>query len=194
MGICEVAANTGGGMSVLRIFQAESAQVLSNTTDFDEIATLLHGIGLRFERWQTNQPLAEGATGESVIAAYQESVNKLMGEYGFEAADVVALGPDHADKVALRQKFLPEHNHTDFEVRFFVEGKGLFYIHQNEKVYAVMCEKGDLISVPANTPHWFDMGENPDFKCIRLFTSAEGWVANYTGLDISSRFPTFENF
>ena len=57
-----------------------------------------------------------------------------------------------------------------------------------------MCEQGDLISVPANTPHWFDMGEEPQFKCIRLFTTPEGWVANYTGNHIAAEFPTFENF
>jgi 1,2-dihydroxy-3-keto-5-methylthiopentene dioxygenase len=35
------------------------------------------------------------------------------------------------------------------------------------------------------------MGPQPDFKCIRLFTSPDGWVANFTGSDIASRFPRF---
>jgi len=74
-----------------------------------------------------------------------------------------------------------------------VDGQGQFYIHQNDKVYSVLCEQGDLISVPANTPHWFDMGPNPSFKCIRLFTTPEGWVANFTGSRIAQRFPRLEN-
>jgi 1,2-dihydroxy-3-keto-5-methylthiopentene dioxygenase len=57
-----------------------------------------------------------------------------------------------------------------------------------------LCERGDLIGVPDNTPHWFDMGENPMFCAIRLFTNPEGWVANFTGESISSRFPTYEQF
>jgi cupin superfamily acireductone dioxygenase involved in methionine salvage len=28
-------------------------------------------------------------------------------------------------------------------------------------VYAVLCKAGDLLSVPANTTHWFDMGTRP---------------------------------
>ena len=64
---------------------------------------------------------------------------------------------------------------TDFELRFFVDGRGLFYLHLGDKVYCVLCEQGDLISVPANTTHWFDMGANPRFKCIRFFTTPDGW-------------------
>ncbi|HSO84145.1 MAG TPA: cupin, partial [Thiocapsa sp.] len=81
---------------------------------------------------------------------------------------------------------------TEFEVRFFVEGSGLFYLHTNGRVYAVICEQGDLISVPDSTTHWFDMGPRPHFTAIRFFTNPEGWVANFTGSDIASRFPRFE--
>ena len=51
-----------------------------------------------------------------------------------------------------------------------------------------------LISVPANTRHWFDMGSNPNFKCIRLFTTADGWVGNFTGSEIAKTFPDFDTF
>ena len=108
--------------------------------------------------------------------------------------DVVSLQPDHPDKAAFRQKFLAEHTHDDFEVRFFVDGKGLFYLHVVGKVYHGLCEKGDLISVPANTTHWFDMGENPDFKCIRLFVIPDGWVGEFTGSEIAKQFTDFDSF
>jgi 1,2-dihydroxy-3-keto-5-methylthiopentene dioxygenase len=94
----------------------------------------------------------------------------------------------------MRQKFLSEHTHADFEVRFFVEGSGLFYLHVGDKVYTLLCEKGDLISVPANTTHWFDMGTKPYFKCIRFFTTPEGWVGNFTGSEIAKQFPDFDQY
>jgi 1,2-dihydroxy-3-keto-5-methylthiopentene dioxygenase len=77
-------------------------------------------------------------------------------------------------------------------VRFFVEGQGLFSIHKEGRVFSVLCEKGDLIAVPDGTPHWFDMGPQPRFTAIRLFTNTEGWVARPTQSDIASRFPRFE--
>ncbi|HYH99101.1 1,2-dihydroxy-3-keto-5-methylthiopentene dioxygenase, partial [Hyalangium sp.] len=111
-------------------------------------------------------------------------------EKGFRSVDVIKMVPDHPKKVELRNKFLSEHTHSEDEVRFFVEGQGLFNIHRQGKVYAVLCEKGDLIGVPDGTPHWFDMGPSPHFIAIRLFTSTEGWVAHFTGNDIAARFPS----
>lgn len=78
-------------------------------------------------------------------------------------------------------------------MRFFVDGHGLFYLHLGDEVYTVLCEKGDLISVPVGTAHWFDMRPNPRFRAVRLFTNPEGWLANFTGSDIAKRFPALEN-
>lgn len=176
-------------MSKLTIYPDNSTDVISQTTNHAEIARALAGIGVRFEQWQAETPLADDATQEQVLNAYRGDVDALKQEYGFQSADVVSLTPDHPDKKAFREKFLDEHTHSDFEVRFFVDGSGLFYLHVDGKVHAVLCERGDLISVPANTTHWFDMGENPFFKCIRLFTTPEGWVASFTGSDIARHYP-----
>lgn len=181
-------------MSLLRVYPESNAKISETFSKHDAIANKLHGIGVRFERWEALQPLAANSTDQEILAAYKTSVDKLIKEYDFKSCDVIALRPDHPNKAELRKKFLDEHVHTDFEVRFFVDGKGLFCIHANEQVFAILCEQGDLISVPANTKHWFDMGENPSFKCIRLFTTPEGWVANYTGDAIAKSFPTFDNF
>lgn len=160
--------------------------------DYAVIATRLQEIGVQFEQWQANKPLTANADQAAVMDAYQESIDKLNDQYGFQSVDVVSITPDNPDKAIFRKKFLAEHTHADFEVRFFVEGSGLFYLHVGNKVYMVLCEKGDLISVPANTTHWFDMGENPNFKCIRLFTTAEGWLGEFTGSDIATRLPDFD--
>lgn len=180
-------------MSSLTVYAADQSGEARVFTDGDAIQQELNKVGVVFERWSAGEPLAADADQDSIIAAYRDSVDRLMEQYGFQSVDVVSLTPDHPDRAALRSKFLDEHTHSEFEVRFFVEGQGLFYIHQNDRVYAVLCEKGDLISVPANTRHWFDMGPEPRFTCIRLFTNPEGWVAQYTGDAIASDFPRLEN-
>lgn len=178
-------------MSQLTIYTETDRHPTEVLIDGAEIGRRLSAIGVRFERWDAAYALTDSASQDDIIAAYQTQVDGLMQEYAFKSVDVVSLNPNHPDKTALRAKFLDEHTHSDFEVRFFVDGQGLFYIHTGGKVYGVLCEKGDLISVPANTPHWFDMGENPYFKCIRLFTTPEGWVAQYTGDTIASGYPQF---
>ena len=73
-------------------------------------------------------------------------------------------------------------------MRFFVEGGATFFLHAAGKVIALYGERGDLINVPAGAKHWFDTGATPDFTAIRLFTSAGGWQANFTGDPIAARF------
>ncbi|MGZ8159499.1 MAG: 1,2-dihydroxy-3-keto-5-methylthiopentene dioxygenase [Methylobacter sp.] len=181
-------------MSALTVYPDNQPQLGETITDFSAIQKQLNTIGAQFERWTANCELAADADQDAVLAAYSDSIERLTQQYGFQSVDVISLNPDHPDKAAFRQKFLAEHTHADFEVRFFIEGCGLFSLHVDGKVYAVLCEQGDLISVPANTAHWFDMGENPKFKCIRLFTKPDGWVADFTGSDIAKSFPTLDQY
>jgi len=181
-------------MSALSIYNEAGEPVEAVSRDYDTITTQLAQLGVQFERWQATRPLADDADQEAVLNAYQSSIDQLNEQYGFQSVDVVALRPDNPQKEQFRQKFLAEHTHADFEVRFFVDGSGLFYLHVNDKVYLVLCEKGDLISVPANTTHWFDMGKDPDFKCIRLFTTPDGWVGDFTGSGIARQFPDMDTF
>ena len=177
-------------MSRITICAADKPnQILEQTTDGARIAEILNGCGVRFERWQATHVLAYDASQEDILDAYADSVNRLKTECGFQTVDVIHMKANHPQKKAFREKFLDEHTHTEDEVRFFVEGEGMFYLHIEDKVYMVLCQKGDLISVPANTTHWFDMGTQPEFTAIRFFNNPEGWVANYTGSTIAGDFP-----
>lgn len=162
------------------------------TRDTVEIARLLGTVGVRFERWSATHPLPNGASQDEILGAYAEEVARLKREGGYVTADVVRLAKGTPDTGPMRQKFLAEHTHAEDEVRFFVEGSGAFYLRIDGKVYQLVCEKDDLISVPAGTRHWFDMGPDPHFCCIRLFNNPQGWVAQYTGDAIADRFPKFE--
>ena len=53
----------------------------------------------------------------------------------------------------------------------------------------MLCQKGDLISVPAGTKHWFDAGvDNPFVKAIRIFIDQSGWTPEYTGSGIEKKY------
>ena len=181
-------------MSSLSVYhESEPAQPRKVLTHPEDISATLAEVGVRFERWQASAPIEPGASSEQVLAAYRPQIDQLMGEQGYVTVDVVSLSCDHPQKAEMRAKFLDEHSHAEDEVRFFVAGRGLFSLHIDDHVYAVLCEKNDLISVPAGTRHWFDMGENPHFVAIRLFNNPEGWVAKFTGESIASRFPRLED-
>ncbi|MCK8783222.1 acireductone dioxygenase [Roseomonas sp. NAR14] len=178
-------------MSRLTVWDAGSGQELLRTEDADRIAEALRPLGVRFERWNLPNPLPEGASNEAILDAYRPHLEALMAG-AVKSADVISLTPDHPQAAAMRAKFLNEHTHSEDEVRFFVRGAGDFVMHVDGKVFDAHCVQGDLISVPAGTRHWFDAGPRPDFIALRVFQDASGWVAEFTGDDISSRFPVHE--
>jgi 1,2-dihydroxy-3-keto-5-methylthiopentene dioxygenase len=177
-------------MSRLTVFSdAEPGKPVIATADAAEIARHLSTIGVRFERWDSPVTLSPDDSAETILAAYRPYLDTLMGAIGAGSADVIKLTPDHPQAAALRAKFLSEHTHTEDEIRFFVHGSGNFIMHVAGQVWDAHCVQGDLISVPANTQHWFDAGDQPSFTALRVFTDTSGWVAHFTGDKISERFP-----
>ena len=174
-------------MSRLQIFdEADPAALLLDSEDGAEIAAALAGIGVRFERWDTRDVAGD------ILEAYAPEIARLKAEGGYLSVDTIAMTADHPERGTLRRKFLSEHTHGEDEVRFFVEGEGLFTLHEQGRVFNMLCIRGDLISVPAGMKHWFDMGPAPRFTAIRLFRNPDGWVARFTGDDIAARFPRHE--
>lgn len=181
-------------MTRLTIFDEQNPTApLFTSKDPEAIADELTGAGVRFERWDAGQPVQAGDPQEKVLAAYRDDIDRLIRDGGYQTVDVVSMAPDNPNRAEARKKFLDEHTHGEDEVRFFVDGRGLFTLHIGERIYEILCETGDLLGVPAGTPHWFDMGPEPRFVAIRLFNNPEGWVAHFTGSDIASRFPRLES-
>lgn|GEM_PF-6364108 len=74
-------------------------------------------------------------------------------------------------------KFLDEHYHDDDEVRFVLEGDGVFDIRfGDDRWMRVVVEVGDLIVVPARRHRRFLLTDQKDIRCVRLFKDASGWV------------------
>jgi len=177
-------------MSTLTIFSdKEASQPVWQSTDAEAIRERLNAKGVRFDRWAADRDLGHDPDAETVIHAYQYAIDRLVAEKGYQSWDVMSMRADNPNKQALREKFLNEHTHSEDEVRFFVEGAGLFCLHLDDEVYQILCEKNDLISVPAGVPHWFDMGSEPNFTAIRIFDNPEGWIANFTGDAIADAYP-----
>ncbi|WP_191601873.1 1,2-dihydroxy-3-keto-5-methylthiopentene dioxygenase [Marinomonas algicola] len=180
-------------MSTLSKYHQDHPEICQlHTTNTNEITALLSVLDVTFERWQASFPIDSSTSNEQILEAYAKDIQAFKEAGGYQTVDVVSMHAHHPDKVAFREKFLSEHIHTEDEIRFFVNGKGLFCLHIGEYIYQILCEKEDLISVPANTPHWFDMGSEPEFTAIRLFNNQEGWVAHFTGSPIANQFPLLD--
>jgi 1,2-dihydroxy-3-keto-5-methylthiopentene dioxygenase len=177
--------------------ETDPAHPSLRTSDPAAIATHLKSLGVVFEQWAADAELPADADQTAVLAAFARDVDRIKAQ-GFGTVDVARIAGDVNDPAFLakaaeaRGKFLAEHTHADDEVRFFVEGSGVFYLRISGSVHIVVCEKGDYLSVPKDTKHWFDMGTAPRFTAIRFFAVEDGWVGNFTGDGIAAKFPTFD--
>jgi 1,2-dihydroxy-3-keto-5-methylthiopentene dioxygenase len=97
--------------------------------------------------------------------------------------------PDTPNLDAMLAKFSREHWHDEDEVRFIVEGRGIFHIHHaGAPVFAIEVEAGDLIRVPRGTYHWFDLCADRRIRAIRLFQDVSGWAPHYTESGVDAGF------
>ncbi|AUG09088.1 acireductone dioxygenase [Pseudomonas sp. S09G 359] len=176
-------------MSYVAVYPVASPDTPNKVlTHLDDIAATLAEHGVRFERWLP-APIEQGASDAQLIAAYQAQIDAL----GYARVEVLSVTGDAVQKDELRAQFLDERRYSEDDARFFIAGQGLFTLHIGDYVYAVRCEKNDLLVVPAGMAHWFDMGENPHFVALRLFNTAQGWVPELTGDEIARRFPGLDD-
>jgi 1,2-dihydroxy-3-keto-5-methylthiopentene dioxygenase len=145
-----------------------------------EIASFVAKSGLSYERWDVAGRIAPGADSATVLQAYAPEIERLKKSGGYVTADVIDIKADTPNLDAMLAKFNKEHAHAEDEVRFILDGAGLFFIRPAQgPVYAVQVEAGDLLRVPAGTRHWFDLCADRRIRAIRLFVDASGWVPQY---------------
>jgi 1,2-dihydroxy-3-keto-5-methylthiopentene dioxygenase len=157
--------------------------------DPQELTDYLSGIGIVYERWTPEHPVAADAPAEEILQAYSDEIERLKQTGGYVTADVIDVKPQTPGLTEMLAKFKREHWHDDDEVRFIIEGRGLFHIHPLEgPVVAIEVEAGDLIRVPSGTLHWFNLCQDQRIRAIRVFKDPSGWSPNYTSSGMDANF------
>jgi 1,2-dihydroxy-3-keto-5-methylthiopentene dioxygenase len=126
---------------------------------------------------------AEGVLFENlplIRDVYQTRLDELKTIQGYIHQDEVRLDASMSNLDEICAKFDGEHSHDEDEVRYVLEGEGIFDIRSNQdQMMRVIVQSGDLIVVPQNRNHRFELTEQRAIHCIRLFKDATGWVPHY---------------
>lgn len=113
-------------------------------------------------------------------AGQHREISELRQRHEVVVSDRVHVRPGDPAWPARREKLLCEHTHADFELRIFVDGRGLFQVRLPAVQLVVLCEAGDWLLIPAEVPHRFDGGRLASFDMLRLFSLPLGWASSYT--------------
>jgi 1,2-dihydroxy-3-keto-5-methylthiopentene dioxygenase len=158
-------------------------------TDQEAVVAFLAKRGIDYERWYPEHPIVADAPPEAILSAYVREIESLKSRGGYMTADVIDVKPETPNLDVMLAKFNREHWHDEDEVRFIIEGRGLFHVHvPNEPVFAIEVEAGDLIRVPRGTHHWFDLCAERRIRAIRLFQDTSGWTPHYTESGVDQGF------
>jgi 1,2-dihydroxy-3-keto-5-methylthiopentene dioxygenase len=158
-------------------------------TDPQAISDFLAPFGIWYEKWEVQSRVGVDATNDEILAAFAPEIERLKARGQFVTADVINVSSQTPNLDAMLAKFNKEHTHSEDEVRFTVKGRGLFHIHpDNGPVFAVQVETGYLINVPRGTKHWFNLCDDRQIRCIRLFQDASGWTPEYIAESVHEQY------
>lgn len=167
-------------------------------TQLDDISNVLSSLNIELNIWSVgNDPEIRDLLGkktlsddekEQVLQQLDQYFHILQEKYDYQSRDLIVLHPEIPDLDTLLAKFERCHTHADDEVRYIIDGEGVFgFVLPDGSQVELTVQAEEYVNVPANTEHWFHLTDYKRIKAIRYFTGTEGWVPEYTATEI--RFP-----
>ncbi len=175
----------------MAILQLENGTVYANLEDIQQELACLK---IKLDRWTINNPKTSDLLAkldldetekEIVLTNLDRYFARLQASDGYQSRDMIVLHPNTPNLDTLLAKFSGCHTHADDEVRYIVDGEGVFgFVCPDGSQIELTVQAEEYINVPANTEHWFHLTSSNRVKAIRYFTNTTGWTPEYTGTKI----------
>jgi hypothetical protein len=137
------------------------------------------------------RPVAADAPAAELLEAYKDKIDELKAQGGYVTADVIDVFPHTPNLDAMLNKFSSEHWHDEDEVRFIVEGRGLFHIHpQDGAVFAIEVEAAISFAcrgAPTTGSTSARIGASGRSGCFRMRRMDAALHAERRGPELSAR-------
>ncbi len=174
-------------MAILRL---ETGEIL---TEVGAIAAELAPLNIGLNAWSTGtdvqsllaqQTLTDDEK-EQVLVGLDHYFEQLKADLGYTSRDLIVLHPEVPNLDIMLAKFDKVHTHADDEVRYIVDGEGVFgFVRPDASQVELTVQAGEYINVPAGTEHWFYLTPSRRVKAVRYFAGTDGWTPEYTSTPI----------
>jgi 1,2-dihydroxy-3-keto-5-methylthiopentene dioxygenase len=168
-------------------------------TDLAEIGQKLAPLNIQLNHWPIDDAslqntLAKRALDdgekEQVLVGLDRYFQRLQQSDGYTCRDLIVIHADVPNIDVMLAKFDKVHTHADDEVRYIVDGEGIFgFVYPDGSQVELTVQAEEYINVPAGTEHWFYLTSSKRVKAVRYFIGMEGWVPAYTGTSIKFQEP-----
>jgi 1,2-dihydroxy-3-keto-5-methylthiopentene dioxygenase len=176
----------------MAVLQLENGTVY---TEFADISRELAPLGIGLNTWalgdspELRNLLQKAALTdeekEQVLETLDHYFEQLQRTAGYQSRDLIVIHPEIPNLDGMLSKFDKIHTHADDEVRYVIDGEGVFgFVRPDGTQVRLTVEAEEYINVPAGTEHWFYLTNTKRIKAVRYFTSTEGWTPEYTGREI----------
>ncbi|MDD1508372.1 acireductone dioxygenase [Pseudomonas sp. CNPSo 3701] len=157
-------------MSRLSVHHQSSPQIPNKVLGHaEDIASTLAAVGIEFRELPLQSRVQAGASEQEILAALGDTLEQLKRDSDLSQAEVISIDQRHWPREGDKPADAPVEVLADgAQLYLFLAGQGLLSLHVDDYVYALVGERNALISVPAGTRHWFDLGEFPHCAAIRL--------------------------
>ena len=134
------------------------------------IGARLAGVGVHYDHVELpSLVFDEESRPDEVIGSYIEPLDRLMASMPKVALDVASVAVSHPRRDTIERELMIEHAHDAVESQLLVHGAGILFMRASNAVFALACEPGDYVRVPAGLRHWFHMDSARSFRTIRFF-------------------------
>lgn len=118
---------------------------------------------------------------QQVLQALKGEFEMLKQASGYQWCDLKVLHPGSPQVYAIANQSHRTHTHKDAEVLHLLAGECVFgFVNSKGSQIQLMLQAEEYIKVPANTEHWFYLVPPLCLKAVQYYTTAEGWIPQYT--------------
>ena len=164
-------------------------------TQLSDIVRELAPLNVKIDRWLVgenpqlkallSQEILSDAEKEHVLKSLDIYFQQLQQTADYQSRDLIVLHPSVPNLDAMLSRFDRCHIHTNPEVRYIIDGEGIFgFVRPDASQVELTVQPEDYINVPSDTEHWFALTASRQIKAVRYFTTTEGWVPEYTNTEI----------
>ncbi len=122
---------------------------------------------------------------EQVLVGLDRYFEQLKADLGYTSRDLIVLHSEVPNLAGMLAKFDKVHTHADDEVRYIVDGEGIFgFVRPDGSQVELTVQPAEYINVPAGTEHWFCLTPSLRVKAVRYFAATDGWTPEYTSTAI----------